>query len=337
MAEFDIIQRYFTRAGSAGVHLGIGDDAALITPDLAAADDDEQCLAVATDTLNEGVHFLPDTPAFDLGHRVLAVNLSDMAAMGARPRWAQLALTLPQVDQSWLARFAEGFFSLAEQHQVSLSGGDTTRGPLAMTVTIIGTVPCAGALTRGAANAGEQVYVTGWPGEAAAGLALSRERALAGSPGIAAARQHLRRRFSRPQPRVEFALALRRQGLASAAIDVSDGLLGDADKLARASGVCLRIQQSRLPCSDALLQVMARDAALGLIQAGGDDYELLFTAAPAAAPAIAALAEQSGLACTCIGEVVACAAGAERASAVGVYDGDRAIDVNQLGYEHFNS
>ncbi len=363
MAEFDIIQRYFTRPTCAGVpdenaahgiDLGIGDDAALIAPGL----DGDSRLVVATDTLNQDVHFLPHTPAFDLGHRVLAVNLSDMAAMGAQPRWAQLALSLAQVDEAWLADFAAGFFALADPHGVSLTGGDTTRGPLAMTVTMIGTVPYAKALTRHGASAGEHLYVTGWPGEAAAGLALWRESAVtratpadhpartdtppkntaAGAGklrGMAATRAYLRCRFSRPEPRVDFALGLRRQRLATAAIDVSDGLLGDADKLARASGVHLRIQQSSLPCSEALLQMMDRETALGLIQAGGDDYELLFTAPPQAAPAIAKLAERSGLGCTRIGEAVAPGTGAGQAPAVGLYDGERVLHIDQLGYEHF--
>ena len=296
MDEFELIERYFAKVGAArtDVVLGVGDDAALLrVPD--------GCELVAcVDTLVDGRHFPRGTRGDDVGWRALAVNLSDVAAMGATPAWATLALTLPAVDEEWLEGFVAGFSQLALAHQVALVGGDTTRGPLTISVQLMGYVPSGTALRRAGARAGDLIYVTGWPGDAAAGLALLEGR-LAGQ---GASRGALEGKFRRPEPRVAFGARLR--GVASACIDVSDGLAADLGRLAAASGVGAIIRAAELPLSRALYalagEARAREFALG----GGDDYELLFTVPPAARAALAAVTGAAGApACHCIGEIVA--------------------------------
>ena len=296
MGEFELIRRYFAGLGArrADVGLGIGDDAAL----LVVPPDHE--LVACVDTLVDGRHFPKDTAAGDVGWRALAVNLSDLAAMGATPAWATLALTLPEADEEWLDDFAAGFAALAIAHSVALVGGDTTKGPLCITVQALGIVPAGQALKRSGARAGDLVYVTGWPGDAAAGLALLQGRL----EGHGANRGALESKFRRPEPRVAFGLRLR--GIASACIDVSDGLAADLGQLCAASGVGARIRAAELPLSRALYalagEARARDWALG----GGDDYELLFTVAPEARARLAAVTGAIGApACHCIGEIVA--------------------------------
>jgi thiamine-monophosphate kinase len=294
MDEFELISRYFSRLGSAraDVLLGVGDDAAI----LRAPDDAD--LAAAVDTIVCGRHFPEGSEARSIGHRALAVNLSDLAAMGARPAWALLALTLPQADPDWLEGFARGFGDLARAHEVMLVGGDTTAGPLAVSVQIIGHVPRGAALRRGGGREGDLLAVTGTIGDAGAGLALATG-ALATDDAAAAG--ELRRRFEYPTPRVEFGMAAR--GLASAAMDLSDGLAGDLPKLAAASGTGALVDVARLPLSRALTAVAgaqsARDFALG----GGDDYELLVTVPPAHFDALAARAKALNLTLTAIGEL----------------------------------
>lgn len=263
--EFELIERYFAR-GSAGhgVLLGIGDDAAVVEIDGATA--------VATDTLVAGVHFPADLSGDAVGHRALAVNLSDLAAMGAQPRWCTLALTMPSADHDWLESFARGFFALADEQGVELVGGDTTCGPLAVTLHLLGAVDRERMLTRGGGMPGDDVYVTGTLGAAAAGLALVRQ----GVRGTTAAHGKLCRRFLKPEPRVAAGLALR--GLASAAIDVSDGLLADLGHLSRASGCAASVSLDRLPVSGAAQALFSVKAAEAWALGGGDDYELCFTA-----------------------------------------------------------
>lgn len=271
LSEFELIERYFRdcAAQREDVRIGVGDDAAVL-----------QCptdtvLAAAVDTLVEGVHFPQGSPAQSVGHRSLAVNLSDLAAMGARPAWALLALTLPACDESWLADFAGGFARLARAHGVSLVGGDTTRGPLSVTVTALGHLPPATALRRCGGEPGDALFVSGTPGDAAAGLALEQGRL-----PPCAQQEYLRGRFLFPTPRL--ALGERLRGIASACIDVSDGLLADALKLARASGCGVELAAADLPLSAALLDALgvarAREWALN----GGDDYELCFSVRPQA-------------------------------------------------------
>lgn len=274
LSEFALIERYFSACGArrSDVILGIGDDAALLAPPPGSE------LVAATDTLVAGVHFPPDSPPASIGHRALAVNLSDLAAMGARPAWALLALTTPQADEGWLAEFAAGFAALARGHEVALVGGDTTRGPLCITVQLLGHVPAGSALRRAAGRPGDALFVSGTPGDAAAGLAL--EQAHLSAPPAAAA--YLRARFLRPEPRV--ALGERLRGHASACIDVSDGLLGDAAKLAAASGTGVELDYQQLPLSAPLLATVGDPRARELALSGGDDYELCF-AVPAQAVA----------------------------------------------------
>jgi thiamine-monophosphate kinase len=227
-------------------------------------------LVAATDTVVAGVHFPQDSPPDSIGHRALAVNLSDLAAMGARPAWALLALTLPEADEAWLAEFARGLSELARTHEVALVGGDTTRGPLCVSVQLLGYLPSGEALTRSGARAGDALFVSGTCGDAAAGLAIEQRRLT----GPAEARSWLRERFLWPTPRVALGEQLR--GLASACIDVSDGLLADAGKLASASHVGAELAWSEVPLSEPLATLLGERRARELALTGGDDYELCF-------------------------------------------------------------
>lgn len=290
--EFDLIARWFTRpgdAGAPGVLLAGGDDAALLAPAPGMQ------LAASVDTLVAGVHFPPDTPAADVGWKSLAVNLSDLAAMGATPRACLLALTLPAADDAWVAEFAGGFFRMADAAGCALVGGDTTSGPLSITVTVLGEVAPGEALRRSGAQVGDLVCVSGAPGVAALGL----ERWRAGSrdprdPAIA----HL----LRPMPRLALGQALR--GVATACIDVSDGLLGDLAHVATASSAGADIDLAALPRSPALA-ALSDDALYEHILAGGDDYELCFTVPPARHDALPAIADAAGVPVTVIGRIVA--------------------------------
>ena len=271
LSEFALIERYFRVCGTqrADVRLAVGDDAALLT--VPAGCD----LVAAADTLVAGVHFpAAGSPAASIGHRALAANLSDLAAMGARPAWALLALTLPEADEGWLGEFAAGFDTLARAHAVALVGGDTTRGPLCVTVQLLGHVASGTALTRAGGRAGDVVFVSGTPGDAGAGLALEQGR-LAAPPE---ARAYLRERFLLPTPRV--ALGDRLRAHASACIDISDGLLADAGKLAAASGVGAELLFGDVPLSEPLLATVGEQRARELALTAGDDYELCFTVHP---------------------------------------------------------
>lgn len=264
MGEFEIIARYFTRPAHRGdVLLGIGDDAAVL--DVVPG----RKLVVAMDTIVEGVHFLPGTSAADIGYRALAVNLSDLAAMGAEPAWMTLSISLPDADERWLEGFSAGLFELAQRHAVALVGGDTVRGPRVVTVQVAGWVEAGQWLSRAGARPGDLLMLSGVPGEAAGGLAVMQQR-LAGE---AAAR--LQQRFLRPVPRVALGRQLR--GIASAAMDVSDGVMADLHKLCAASACAARLDVDALPRSAALESLFSRDACRRHALTGGDDYELLFT------------------------------------------------------------
>jgi thiamine-monophosphate kinase len=232
-------------------------------------------LVAAVDSLVDGVHFPHGSPAASVGHRALAVNLSDLAAMGARPAWALLALTLPQADETWLSEFAAGMAALARDHEVALVGGDTTSGPLCVTVQVLGHVQRSSALLRSGGGPGDVVFVSGTPGDAAAGLAIE-QGSLTADGEVAA---YLRDRFLYPAPRL--ALGERLRGYVSACIDVSDGLLGDAGKLARASGCGVELSYHDLRLSQALLRAVGEEHARRLALTGGDDYELCFSVRPA--------------------------------------------------------
>jgi thiamine-monophosphate kinase len=261
-SEFDLIQRYFVRSTPDAV-LGPGDDCALLQPGLG------QQLAVSTDMLVAGTHFFANTPPRDLGWKTLAVNVSDLAAMGAKPRWATLAGSLPEADENWISAFADGFFACATAFAVNLVGGDTTHGPLNFCVTVIGEVPPGEALRRDGAQSGDDVWVSGRPGLASLGL-----RFLEGKVELPELWQKLcLASLHRPRPRVALGLALR--GKATAAIDVSDGLLADLGHIAKASGLVADVVLNQLP---SLPDGIDRAAALECQLAGGDDYELCFTA-----------------------------------------------------------
>ncbi|MGB7738069.1 MAG: thiamine-phosphate kinase [Steroidobacteraceae bacterium] len=291
LGEFDVIARYFSRSSPRGdVLLGVGDDAALLRPPPG------QALVAATDTLVEGRHFLPGTPANAIGHQALAVNLSDLAAMGAEPAWALLALSMPCPDERWLADFADGLYALAERHGVALVGGDTVSGPLVVTIEVLGFVPPSAALLRSGARAGDLIIVSGAPGVAAAGLEeLQSGRATFESKDARV------RRFLRAEPRLALGRALR--GSATAAMDVSDGLLGDLGKLARSSGVGACIDLERLPVAPELAAYPLAEQER-LVLHGGDDYELLFTLPADRFGHIANLAAAGGCSLQCIGSIV---------------------------------
>jgi thiamine-monophosphate kinase len=289
LGEFDLIARYFSRPSRReDVLLGVGDDAALLSVPPGRA------LVAATDTLVEGRHFLRGTPADAIGHQSLAVNLSDLAAMGADPAWALLSLSLPEVDESWLEGFATGLYALADRTGVELVGGDTVRGPLVVTIEVLGFVDPAMALRRGGARAGDLLFVSGTPGLAAAGLEVLR----AGS--APATDDPLVRRYRYAEPRLELGRSLR--GVATSAMDVSDGLLGDLEKLCAASAVGAHLDLDRLPVSNLLGARFDRADCERLVLHGGDDYELLFTLP---ADRAAALVPRLHAVCAvnCIGEI----------------------------------
>jgi thiamine-monophosphate kinase len=273
LGEFDLIARYFSRSSARrDVLLGVGDDAALLEVPA------DRVLVAATDTLVEGRHFLPGAPAQSVGHQALAVNLSDLAAMGAEPAWALLSLSLPSVDECWLDGFAGGLYALAECHGVALVGGDTVRGARVITVAALGFVERGQALRRDGARPGDLLYVSGWPGEAAAGLESLRR-------GTAPLRGHpLVGRYLFAEPRIALGRALR--GKATAAMDVSDGLLGDLGKLCAASRVGATVDLECLPVSESLMQEHQRGDCERFVLGGGDDYELLFTLPEAHAGAL---------------------------------------------------
>jgi thiamine-monophosphate kinase len=274
-SETELIQRYFVfEQGRADVIQGIGDDGAVVMPPAG------QELVASVDTLVEGVHFLPGIEPGAIGHKALAVNLSDLAAMGAEPAWASLALTLPEVDEVWLRDFSRGLKALAQTYGVALIGGDLTRGPLSMTIQVLGFVPRGAALYRSGAQPGDRIFVTGSVGDAGLGLAVLQGRLEL--PSDAAA--YLSSRLHRPAPRIEAALALR--GCASAAIDVSDGLALDLERLLAASRVGATVELTQLPLSPAARAAFTTPIDWSQILTAGDDYELLFTVAPERAGAM---------------------------------------------------
>lgn len=290
MNEFDIIRRFFDRpvAADTGVSLGIGDDAAVVR--IPAG----QELVLAMDTLVNGVHFPENTSAAAIGWKALAVNLSDLAAMGAKARWATLSLTMPEADEAWLAAFAGGFFELAQQYDVHLIGGDLCRGPLAVTIQVHGLVPAGQAIRRCGAAVGDVVYVTGTLGDAGYALHMPIEEA---------AGEWFRLQLQRPEPRLTIGQALR--GLATSAIDISDGLAGDLEHILRASGVGAELSLDSLPLSPSLETAVGRQQAVAYALTAGDDYELCFTAPSGSGEAVQHIATETGVAITAIGRIQA--------------------------------
>jgi len=318
--EFALIDRYFARPTPSAV-LGPGDDCALLQPSPGKQ------LAVTTDMLVAGTHFLPDTDPKNLGWKALAINLSDLAAMGATPRWVTLAGALPRADEAWLAAFAEGFFACASEYGVDVVGGDTTKGPLNLCITALGEVEPGQALRRDGGKVGDQIWVSGRPGLASLGLAHLQGKVTLPEPWprlcIAA--------LEKPRPRVALGQAL--IGVASAAIDVSDGLLADLGHIAERSSCAAAVKLVQLPhlpkgpSYDADLRRIALECQL----AGGDDYELCFTAPADRHLAIGQIAAQLELPLWCIGELVDGAAGQ-----VTVFDpDDQPVSFARHGYDHF--
>lgn len=318
-SEFDLIQRFFSRPTGAAV-LGVGDDAALLQVSPG------KLLAVSSDMLVSGRHFLPDADPYLLGHKTLAVNLSDLAAMGATPRWATLALALPGVDEAWLAAFSRGFFELADRFGVELVGGDTTRGPLNLCVTIFGETGVR-PFRRDAARAGDDIWVSGDLGGAALGLAhLRGELELHADEAAACLAQ-----LHRPEPRVALGLALA-QLRRVAAIDISDGLLADLGHILERSGVGADIELARLPAHAAVAARLAGSSlARRCLLAGGDDYELCFTASAQDASAVMAAAANVGVALSRIGRI-------SELPGLRVTGADGSpLEIKERGFDHFIS
>jgi thiamine-monophosphate kinase len=314
--EFDLIARHFTRA-TPGAVLGVGDDCALLAPTPGMQ------LAVSSDMLLEGRHFSPQDSPAGIGHKSLAVNLSDLAAMGATPRWATLSIALPEQNDAWLTAFARGFFRIADQHGIELVGGDTTRGALTLSITVLGEVPPGQALRRDGARAGDDIWVSGVIGSAALALAYRQGRLF--MEQIDAAR--VLPALYLPTPRVALGIALR--GIASSAIDVSDGLLADLGHILERSRVGAALEFAALPTLPVVQSYLHQAVARDCVLAGGDDYELCFTAPAHQRDAVQAAAQSAGVAVTRVGRITA-----EAGLAVIDVDG-RPLPYDQTGYDHF--
>ncbi len=316
LSEFDLIRRFFTRS-TTHTTLGVGDDAALmaLTPGM--------MLAVSSDMLVAGRHFLPDADPRLLGRKALAVNLSDMAAMGATPRWATLSLALPQADEAWIGAFAAGFFEMAELFSVDLVGGDTTGGPLNLSVTIMGEVPAGMALRRSGARAGDEIWVSGTLGDAALALAGLQGRLKLSEEDAARSLSALHD----PTPRVALGEAL--LGYAHSAIDISDGLLADLGHILECSGVAAEVEFAALPASATLRRQLPGETARGCLLAGGDDYELCFTAPAARHGEIVAIGQRLGVPLTRIGSICP-------GSGLRLYDeSGKEMPIGKTGFDHF--
>jgi len=297
LGEFELIQTYFAdltaQVDYPLLKLGIGDDCALLAPDSA------NLTAISTDTLVAGVHFPVETPAEDVGWKALAVNLSDLAAAGAEPGWFTLALTLPSADSVWLRDFCQGMAQLIRQFPIKLVGGDTTRGPLSITLTVAGRIPPGKALLRSGAQAGDGVFVSGCLGDAGEGLRLWARR-----DQLNAAEQRLLQRLLRPQPRISLGLRLRE--LAHSCIDVSDGLVGDLAHICKRSHLNAEIDANLLPLSEDLLQGVGTEQAIKLALSAGDDYELCFTASAQQFAQLMQLKNELGVNITRVGTMYSC-------------------------------
>jgi thiamine-monophosphate kinase len=321
LSEFDIIAKYFQQQYTQrdDVLLGVGDDCAVLKP---ATD---EALVVTMDTLVAGVHFPRETAAFDIGHKVLAVNLSDLASAGAEPQWITLSLTLPEVDEAWLKGFCDGLFELAQQFNVQLVGGDMTRGPLTITLQAHGCVPPQQALRRDGARPGDGVYVSGVLGEAATGLRILQQ-----SDSVAhldaATKSHCVQRLNRPQPRIALGMALR--DVASAAIDISDGLAADLQHILDASHCGAQIKAENLPVNTLVLQGCPEQQVYEWALTGGDDFELCFTVSPDRQHLLGNISQRTQCAITRVGVV-----GAESGLHC-LYQGEK-VALDALGYRHF--
>ncbi|MEE1674342.1 thiamine-phosphate kinase [Agarivorans aestuarii] len=319
LGEFDIIEKFFQRSASRpDVLLGVGDDAALVTIP------ENNQIAISTDTLVEGVHFFSDIPPRALGHKALAVNLSDMAAMGAEPRWVTLAITLPEIDEAWLAQFSKGFYDLAEYFNVALIGGDTTKGPLSITVTVHGVVPNGKALRRDGAKPGDWVYVTGNIGDSGLALAhLQNKISLSPQQLELSLKQHYY-----PQPRVLAGYGLR--DIASATIDISDGLYNDLQHILRKSHCSATLKLDNLPLSETMNEAVGVDQSIALALNGGEDYELCFTVPESNKGSVDTSLSYSGVPYTCIGQL------APGHGEIKLKYQDKPYQIEPTGWDHFN-
>jgi len=316
-SEFDLIRRHFNRPAPQTL-LGVGDDAALISVSAGME------LAVSTDMLVSGTHFLPDAEPYQLGWKSLAVNLSDMAAMGALPKWATLAIALPQADEAWIDKFAHGFFACAEKYQVDLIGGDTTRGPLTISVQIMGEVPSGKALKRSGAKVGDEIWVSGTLGDAALALAVLQGAYALPQDQLALCLPALHT----PLPKVELGLALRQ--IAHSAIDISDGLLADLGHILECSKVGAEIRLQDLPRSFVVSNHFDDKQVQKMVLSGGDDYELCFTAPEEKHGEIVNLSKQLALPLSCIGRITGNSGLIVRAE-----NGDP-IHFKETGFDHFS-
>lgn len=320
MQEFELINRYFTNqpVSRRDVELGMGDDCALVNVPEGFS------LAVTTDTLVAGVHFFDDISPKALGHRAIAVNLSDLAAMGAEPRWLSVSLTLPHIDPQWVEQFAAGMHAIASYFNVQIIGGDTSQGPLSVTVCAKGTIPQGKALTRSGAKNGDWIYVTGELGDAGVAIDAQKQQFTLEPEQLSA----LTKKLEYPTPRVAAGQALR--GLASAAIDISDGLLADLQHILTRSGVGASIKVDAIPVSAALEQSLPLEQRWRYVLAYGDDYELLFTVPENHKAVIHAKLQQYGVEAVCIGQIT------NDEKRVALFYQDKPFTFEQAGFEHFS-
>lgn len=316
--EFNLIQRFFNQEKNnrRDVILGIGDDAALLQVPLGHQ------LVASTDTLVSGRHFPKNTAPTDIAYKALAVNLSDLAAMGAEPAWILLALTIPNANEAWLRKFTEGFFSLMRHFQLQLVGGDMTQGPLTITVQALGFVPSGKALCRAGARVGDRIYVTGTLGDAGLALESRQKKSLLTKVQI----QTIMQRLNRPEPRIEMGLALR--DIATSAIDVSDGLAADLGHILSASRVGAILQLEKLPLSESL-QALPREVAWELILSAGDDYELCFTVPASHERALQQHLTTLNTLCTCIGSIK------KEAGLTLLAENGSVFNIEKTGFQHF--
>lgn len=323
--EFDLITRYFncSKNKRPDVQLGIGDDCALLAVTA------EQWLAVSTDTLVSGIHFLPEIAPQDLAYKALAVNLSDLSAMGAEPCWLSLALTMPKVDEHWLKAFSDSLFEQLDYQGMQLIGGDTTRGPLSLTLTVHGHLPANKALTRAGAKSGDWIYVSGTLGDSAAGLAILQKKLAIDN---AEDRKRLIERHLRPEARVSLGLALR--GLANSAIDISDGLIADLQHILTASRCGAKIELGKLPYSDELQKYDDIEKKQGWALNGGEDYELCFTVPECNRVALEERLNHTEVNYSCIGSITS------DIEKIHFFKKEQSVEIkapyfNRYGFDHF--
>ena len=320
MSEFDLIARYFTRpVRHSALTLGVGDDCALLQP---RADHE---LAISTDMLVEGRHFFSDADANALGHKALAVNLSDLAAMGAEPLAFTLALALPSIDENWLSAFSKGLFALADQHNIALIGGDTTKGPLTMSITVFGDIPTGQALRRSQAKVGDDIWVSGTLGDARLALSAMQGKLVLETHAFNQAAVHLHR----PIPRIALGMALR--DVAHAAIDISDGLLGDLQHVLKQSNVGATLHADDLPLGEILKSTQTTTVCHEFALNGGDDYELCFTAPTTKREAVHHAANIANTVVARIGQITA-------AREINILNAaGEALAISSNSYDHFKT